>query len=90
MKLKPKWVEGLPEVVGKWGLVKATCMDTHVCVCQKGSMDEMLFIQTVLFYKVCCNFFQLCLYDIIFITLTGLLDAVSLSKYCTKVQMGWK
>ncbi len=83
MRMKPKWVEGLTEVIGKWGLGDATCMDTHVHVCQKGRMDKTLFIETVLFYKLCFHCFQLHVYNIIFIT-------VSLSKYCTKVQMGWQ
>ncbi len=45
MRLKASWVVDLSEVVGQWGF------DSQVAVRQKGSMDENLFMKTVLFYK---------------------------------------
>lgn len=51
MRIKPQWVEGLPIVKGWWGLGEETVMDSQVSVRPHGSMEEDLFIQTVLFYK---------------------------------------
>ena len=51
MRIKSTWVNNLPEVVGFWGFGRATRIDLQVCIRKKGSMDETLFIETVLFYK---------------------------------------
>lgn len=49
LKIQTQWVENLPIVKGVWGLETECAMDNHVAVQRKGSMDEDLFIQTVLF-----------------------------------------
>lgn len=51
MRVKPSWVQELPEVVGQWGFQTETVVNTQIAVRTKGSMDETLFIKTFLFYK---------------------------------------
>jgi hypothetical protein len=51
MKVRPDWADGLPLVKGTWGFEKETMMDTQLAVRKKGSMDEDLFIDTMLAYK---------------------------------------
>lgn len=51
MRIKPSWAAELPEVVGHWGFEQDTVVDRHIAVQKKGSIDETLFISTLLFYK---------------------------------------
>ncbi len=32
MRVKPSWVQNLPEVVGRWGFGEDTVIDTHIAV----------------------------------------------------------
>ncbi len=51
LRVKPSWCKDLPVVEGQWGFDEKCVMDAHIAVRRKGSMDEDLFIQTVLFYR---------------------------------------
>ncbi len=51
MKVKPSWANELPDVVDRFGFNNESVIDTQIAIRTKGSMDDNLFIETVLFYK---------------------------------------
>ncbi len=51
MWIKLSWVKDMLEVIATWGFEEPIQMDTQVVVRKKWSMDETLFIETLLFYK---------------------------------------
>ena len=54
IKLKPKWLVGLPQVTGRWGFEVNTTVDSHVAVWHHGSMDTELFEQVIEFIVSLC------------------------------------
>ena len=50
IRVKPDWVKNLPTVVGKWGFEEVCEMGAHFASRPNGSMEDTLFMKTVLFY----------------------------------------